>query len=86
MAKFLDAGDMTFLVAKLAIGMFSATIFVIGSEKPLAKYGLSLALAVYMGLIGIHLATGISAMGFLTYADLDQLQQFSLAAAVSFLT
>ena len=86
MAKFLAMGDTAFLVAKLTIGMFAATVFVIGSEKPLAKYGLSLALAVYMGLIGIHLVTGISAMGYLTYADLDQLQQFGLAAALSFLT
>ena len=86
MAKFLDAGDTTFLVAKLAIGIFAATVFVIGSEKPLAKYGLSLALAVYMGLIGIHLVTGISAMGYLSYADIDQLQQLGLTAAIGFLT
>src|SRR4029078_6077450 len=86
MAKFLDAGDMTFLVAKLAIGIFALTVFVIGSEKPLAKYGLSLALAVYMGLIGIHLVTGISAMGYLCYADIDQLQQLGLTAAIGFLT
>jgi len=86
MAKFLAMGDTAFLAAKLAIGIFAATVFVIGSEKPLAKYGLSLALAVYMGLIGIHVVTGISAMGFLSYSDLDQLQQIGLAAAIGFLT
>src|SRR5204863_4449979 len=86
MAKFLAMGDAAFLAAKLAIGIFAATVFVIGSEKPLAKYGLSLALAVYMGLNGIYLVTGISAMVYLSYAELDQLQQFGLSAAIGFLT
>jgi hypothetical protein len=64
MAKLLEMGDLTFLAAKLAIGTFAALVFIIwGGESKLGKYGVSLALAIYIGLMGIHILTGLSAAG-----------------------
>jgi hypothetical protein len=32
----------------------------------MAKYGLVVALAIYIGLMGIHFFTGLSAMGYVS--------------------
>ena len=61
MAKLLESGDLTFLGAKLAIGTFAAVVFLCGSRSSFAKYGISFAITVYIGLIGIHIVTGLSA-------------------------
>lgn len=54
---------MTFLVAKLAIGTFAAFVFLRWGENKLAKYGITLALAIYVSIMSIHLLTGLSAFG-----------------------
>jgi hypothetical protein len=66
MARLLEVGDLTFLGAKLAIGTFAALVFLrFGGENRIAKYGVTLALAVYISLMGIHFITGLSAAGVL---------------------
>lgn len=66
MAVLLDIGDAPFLGAKLAIGGAAAFVLVRwGGNRSLAKYGISLALAVYIGLMGIHFLTGLSAFGLI---------------------
>ena len=46
-----------------------------GAEvAPLARYGLSVALAIYIGLMGIHLFTGLAAFG---YVSADQIKEFT---------
>src|SRR5262245_24710969 len=67
MAKLLDMGDLSFLGGKLAIGTFTAFVFLqFGNNSRLAKHGLSFALALYISLMGLHFITGLSAVGFLS--------------------
>ncbi|MEO8650376.1 MAG: DUF5658 family protein [Acidobacteriota bacterium] len=63
MAKLLDIGDMTFLGAKLVIGTLAAIVLLKWANFKVARYGVSVALAVYISLMGIHLFTGLSAFG-----------------------
>ena len=86
MAKLLDLGDLTFLGAKLAIGTFAAFVFLrFGSNSRLGKYGLSLAIALYISLMGIHFLTGLSAVGMLSDSMIEPLQYLSRAViAVGF--
>lgn len=64
MARVLEYGDMTFLGFKLAIGGFAAYVLYRCSHLPLARRGLTAALAVYIGLMFIHAATGCFALGW----------------------
>jgi len=66
MAALLDIGDLPFLGAKLAIGMVAAIAFISGSHTNFARYGISLAIAIYLSLLGIHVMTGLAAFGFFT--------------------
>jgi hypothetical protein len=63
MATLLDIGDMPFLAVKIAIGAVTAIVLWRWRKIRLAKYGLAVALAVYISLMGIHFFTGLSALG-----------------------
>ena len=64
MAKLLEAGDLPFLGFKLLIGAFAAIVLYRCSYLPLARHGLKVVLGVYVALMFMHAATGLSAMGF----------------------
>src|SRR4051794_28595775 len=64
MAGLLDIGNLPFMAAKIGMGTFAAIVLYIGRDRPLAKYGIGLALAIYVGLMGLHLFTGLTAFGF----------------------
>lgn len=66
MATLLDIGDMPFLAVKVGIGAVTAIVLWRWRKMRLAKYGLALALAVYIGLMGIHFFTGLSAFGYVS--------------------
>ena len=66
MARLLDNGDLTFLAAKIAIGTITAFVLLRWGNNRLARYGLTLALAVYISLMGIHVVTGLSAFGYIS--------------------
>ena len=63
MARILEHGDLTFLVAKLAIGAFAAYVLYRCAHLPLAKRGLNVVLGIYVILMLVHVATGCAAMG-----------------------
>lgn len=63
MATLLDIGNMPFLAVKVAIGTVTAVVLWRWRKFRLAKYGLAVALAVYISLMGIHFLTGLSALG-----------------------
>ncbi len=66
MATLLDIGIFPFLAVKIAIGaVASFTLWRWGTLK-VAKYGLATALTLYVGLMGVHLFTGLSAFGFIS--------------------
>ena len=66
MARLLDSGDFTFLAAKIAIGTIAALVLLRWGNRKLARYGLTVALAVYISLMGIHVMTGLTAFGYIS--------------------
>ena len=63
MARLLEAGDAQFLLTKLAVGALAAYVFYRFSSVPLARRGLKLALGLYLCLMLVHAATGLTALG-----------------------
>jgi hypothetical protein len=73
MASLLDIGNMPFLLVKIAIGAVAAVVLCRWGNRKLARYGLAVALAVYIGLMGIHLFTGLSAFGYVSNTFLQDI-------------
>jgi len=72
MARLLDIGDFPFLAVKLAVGFITAFVLWRWSERKMAKIGLTLALTVYVGLMGVHFVTGLSAAGLISQGFIDR--------------
>lgn len=66
MARLLDIGDYTFLGVKIGIGTFAAIVLFKWGNRRVAKYGVSIALAIYIGLMGFHFITGLAAFGYIS--------------------
>jgi hypothetical protein len=64
MARLLDMGDAPFILVKLAVGAFAAYILYRCSRYKLARRGMTVVLGLYLGLMVIHAATGMSALGW----------------------
>ncbi|HLL70481.1 MAG TPA: DUF5658 family protein [Pyrinomonadaceae bacterium] len=63
MAHLLDAGNIPFLATKLLVGALVAYVLYRWSHLALARRGLRLVLGLYLALMFIHAATGLSALG-----------------------
>lgn len=74
MAGLLDIGNGPFLLVKIAIGLLAAFVLYRWGSRPVARYGLAVALAVYIGLMGVHVFTGLAAFG---YVSETMIQNFS---------
>lgn len=66
MSSLLEIGDAPFLLVKIGVGLFTAAVLIMFRHRPLARYGVTVALAVYIGLMGVHLVTGLSALGYVS--------------------
>lgn len=77
MATLLDLGNTPFLAVKIAMGGVTAFVLWHWKEFRLAKYGLMLTLFVYVGLMAIHLVTGLSAFGLLSEAMVNDFSQWT---------
>ena len=75
MAELLDFGNLPFLAVKIAIGAFTAIVLLRFSHKRLARHGLTVSLGVYLGLMFVHLVTGLSAFGYVSSNFWQQLGQ-----------
>ena len=64
MARLLEAGDAPFLLTKLAIGGGVAYTLYRFSHLSFARRGLQFVLGLYLCLMLIHAAAGLSALGF----------------------
>ena len=73
MARLLDMGDGPFLFVKIGIGLLAAVVLLRWRHRRLARYGVTVALAVYIGLMGVHLFTGLSAFGYVSNTALKDL-------------
>lgn len=77
MAALLDIGDGPFLGTKVAIGTIAALVLFRWGSRPLARYGLAVALAVYLGLMGVHVFTGLAAFGVVSNNAIHQFSDWS---------
>lgn len=77
MARLLDSGDFTFLSAKIAIGTIAALVLLRWGNRRLARYGLTVALAVYISLLGLHIMTGLTAFGYVSSRGLQDLHSLT---------
>ena len=75
MASLLDIGNGPFLGAKIAVGLAVAIVLFKWGNRPLARYGLTIALALYIGLMGVHLFTGLAAFGVVSNTLMEELGQ-----------
>ncbi|HEY5074499.1 MAG TPA: DUF5658 family protein [Pyrinomonadaceae bacterium] len=64
MNQLLKIGDAPFLLVKLAIGAFAAYTLYRCSHLPLARRGMQLVLTIYVALMLVHAATGMSVLGW----------------------
>lgn len=76
MAHLLDIGNWPFLAVKIGMGAFAAIVLYVGGKRPLARYGLALVLAIYIGLMGLHVFTGLTAFGFVSNSELQDIIKF----------
>lgn len=77
MASLLDMGDLPFLAVKIAVGAVAAIVLWNWRHLKLAKYGLGLVLTIYVGLMGIHFFTGLSASGVISEAMVNDFSVWS---------
>ncbi len=66
MARLLDIGDFPFLAVKIIVGAAAAFVLWNWGNKRIARYGLTLTLVIYIGLMGVHLFTGLSVFGLVS--------------------
>jgi hypothetical protein len=85
LAPLLETGDYTFLAVKLAIGTVAAMVLLRWSDVPVAKYGLTAALVVYVGLMGVHLFTGLAAFGYIPHAAIENFSHWSAGLLAVFI-
>ena len=64
MALLLDMGDAPFILVKVLVGAVAAYVLYRCSRYKTARRGLSLVLGIYLALMVVHAATGISALGY----------------------
>lgn len=64
MNKVLQLGDAPFLFVKLTIGAFAAYVLYRCAHLTVARRGMQLVLGIYLGLMFVHVATGMSALGW----------------------
>lgn len=64
MALLLEAGEIPFLLTKICVGAFVAYTLYRWSHLTLARRGMKFVLGLYLTLMLVHAATGISALGY----------------------
>lgn len=62
MASLLGQHEMLFLFVKISVGALGLLVFYRWAHLRVAKFGVSLTVAVYLTLMAVHLLTGISAL------------------------
>ena len=77
MASLLDIGNFPFLGVKITIGAVAGLVLIRWGNRPLARYGLAVALAIYVSLMGIHIFTGLSAFGYVSNTAMSDLSTWS---------
>lgn len=76
MASLLDIGNGPFLAVKIGIGLVAGVVLIRWGNRPLARYGLVVALSLYLGLMAIHLFTGLAAFGIVSNTVIHEVTEF----------
>ncbi len=64
MAGILNLGEVPFLAVKLAVGAFAGYVLYRFAEHSMARRGMQVVLGLYIALMGVHVVTGFSALGW----------------------
>ncbi len=64
MAMLLNHSEASFLSVKLLIGLLSGYVLYRFSEIPMARRGMKVVLGIYLAIMGVHVVTGFSALGW----------------------
>lgn len=64
MASLLDHSEASFLSVKLLIGALAGYTLYRFAQFPIARRGMKLVLGLYSALMIIHVATGVTALGW----------------------
>lgn len=64
MARLMDAGNAPFLFTKLMVGALVAYSLYRFSHLALARRGIRLVLGIYLALMCVHAAAGMTALGW----------------------
>lgn len=83
MATLLELGNLPFILVKVAIGIVAAFSFWNWKEFRLARFGLSIALVMYVFVMGIHLLTGLVATGLISSAFIHEFAKWSSSVVAS---
>lgn len=85
MAELLHIGDAPFLATKILIGTVAALVLIRWGNMKMARYGVAVALAVYISLMGVHLVTGLTALGYVSSNFAENIVEFSNAILAVFI-
>ncbi len=77
MASVLDAGYLPFLIVKIGVGAIASFVVWRWSNLKAAKYGSTFAVSIYIGVMGIHFFTGLSAFGILSETTVNDVAVWS---------
>lgn len=62
MASLMEHSDLAFVGVKILMGTLVAVVILRWGNRRLARYGVAVALAVYISVMGIHLLTFLTAV------------------------
>jgi len=62
MASVMEHSDLAFVGVKILMGTLVAVVILRWGNRKLARYGVAVALAVYISVMGIHLLTFLTAV------------------------
>lgn len=83
MATLLEMGDLPFLGVKIAVGIVAAVAFCSWGRFKLARYGLSLSLILYVGVMAVHFLTGLSAAGLISDSFVHEITEWSRSVIIT---
>lgn len=62
MASLMDHSDFAFVGVKILMGTIVAVVILRWGNRKIARYGVAVALAVYISVMGIHFLTFLAAL------------------------
>jgi hypothetical protein len=77
MAGLLDMGNTPFLIVKIVMGALTAFVLFRWGNLRIAKFGLFVALGIYVSLMFVHFVTGLSAFGYISEETVNEFSRIS---------